>query len=679
MKRHGLLVAALTLVLIACESNTSGVRATLGGVHDIAAVGRLLFVASAQNSELRVLDTQSDVSTGREGPGFVRAPNPIAILSIPVLDRPMALTPDIHFDGEGAEVKGPYLYVQGAGAREISVVGAEPEILKELVRLPTNGPVTALAGVGPQNAGEESLLFYADWQGARSRLLRVALPDPEVLAGTPPSSGVLDLSGAPVAFTGQSVSAMTTLPRAADGSVRLAIGLRDEGGKAGRALLLTLDVTGTQYVQAPVELDFGGPVRMLKTHPRVTRTVGSGDNAIELEVLPAGARIFAALDESACNDAPSCGGVVAVDGITLDRTDLPDLTLGQRSLDARGLPMVAIETAGDVLQDFEVMPKLSRLAAFGAATGEILPLGGVISSGAGYFTLFDALALTPINASSDLPTLSLDGMSYFDPAGNPLSIPVQVTGSALVDPATLRLNHGVVREEIISITYQPDLPGLTDLELDATGEGDALITATGVRLADPSLASRVRVGDAVTLGGAGCAQSATVDAVDEVVGALTLSSAPLAACTRLTVAAGVSQPWVVFGGQSGYLGRTADGEVFASIEGKPFAHPEAYVPGAPQLQFTFRTPPGLTPVKGTYLLFSTIDGFAFQRSRITNDPRTGVFWQPPGSMVLLPENPDFPYGSVWVTFPSFNTVAAFAPTAILPGLPVLAVDVRQFQ
>lgn len=678
MRLQSLMVAALAWCLVACGDPNSNVTATLSGVHDVATVGRLLFVTSTQASELRVIDTQSDVTTGRSGPGFVRAPNPIAILSIPVLDRPMELTPDLHFDAEGAEVRGPYLYVRGSGAREISVVGADPALLREVLRVPTNGPVSALAGVGPNVEGGESLLFHADWQVGRARLFRTALAAPAQLTGPAHTSGVLDEGGAAVSFPGESVSALAALPRGADGSVRLAIALRAEGGKTGRALLLTLDPTGTSYAAPPVNLDFGGPVRMLKTHPRFTRTEGTGENALEFEVLPAGARIFAALDETACNDVVTCGGVVAVDGLTIDREELPDLTLGQRSLDDRGLPMVAIETAGDLLVDFEVTPKLSRRTLFTSKTGVTMPLGGVITSGGGFITMFDASALTPINLSSDLPSLLLEGMSYFDPAGTRLDVPVQVTGSALVDPATLKLNHGVVREESISITFQPDVPGLRELELDASGDGDAVITATGVRFANPALASRVRVGDTVAISGEGCPVGATVSAVDEVVGALTLSEVPAATCSSLTVAAGPTQPWVVFGAQSGFLGRTADGEVFVSIEGKPFAHPAAYVPGAPQLQFSFRTPPSLSPTKGTFLLFATLDGFAAQRNQL-RESQTGFLWTPPGALALLPENPDFENGSIWVTYPAFNTVVAFSPLTIVADVAILTSDIQPFR
>src|SRR5690606_38232707 len=147
--------------------------------------------------ELRVVDTQADPELGREAPGFVRAPNPIALLSIPVVDRPFALVADIHFDAEGNEVRGPYLYVQGSGAREISVVGAEPELLREVTRLSTTGPVTAITGVGPASDGQPSTLIYAETTGGVARLYSVRLPEASSLEAAPAAVPLRRLGGTP--------------------------------------------------------------------------------------------------------------------------------------------------------------------------------------------------------------------------------------------------------------------------------------------------------------------------------------------------------------------------------------------------------------------------------------------------------------------------------------------------
>src|SRR5690606_32958521 len=109
--------ALLAIAVAGCDGPEIFDAARLKGITDMEQVGRYIFVASSNNSELRVVDTQADPELGREAPGFVRAPNPIALLSIPVVDRPFALVADIHFDAEGNEVRGPYLYVQGSGAR----------------------------------------------------------------------------------------------------------------------------------------------------------------------------------------------------------------------------------------------------------------------------------------------------------------------------------------------------------------------------------------------------------------------------------------------------------------------------------------------------------------------------------------------------------------------------------
>src|SRR5690606_34704645 len=196
-----------------------------------------------------------------------------------------------------------------------------------------SGPVTALTGVGPGAEGDLSTLIVAETVGGAARLYATQLGEVASLDVTPASVPLQQLDGTPAYWAGETVAAMLTLPRAENGDLRIVVAFRSESGASGRTELLTLDPTGATYVEAPVSLDFGRPVRALRTHDRATRTEGEDDEAVTREILPAGARIFGALDEAACEVVSNCSGIVAVDAITLDRGDLPALTLGQRALD----------------------------------------------------------------------------------------------------------------------------------------------------------------------------------------------------------------------------------------------------------------------------------------------------------------------------------------------------------
>ena len=190
----------------------------------------------------------------------------------------MNLTPDLRWGDDGFELRGPYLYVEGAGAREISVVAAAPEFLKESARLATNGPVTSVAGLGPATAADASLLFHAEDQAGVGRLFRTILAGPERLEAEPPTTAPLrHVDGSPIAFADETVVAMTVLPRAADGGARLAVATRGALGLTGRAFLLTLDPTGAQLTRDPQELAFGGPVRKLLTHGAYDRVLRTPD------------------------------------------------------------------------------------------------------------------------------------------------------------------------------------------------------------------------------------------------------------------------------------------------------------------------------------------------------------------------------------------------------------------
>src|SRR5262249_43793710 len=161
VKRNLLAALMAGLLLAGCSQTQLAPTARIIGTNGLAQVGDLLFVTSTDRAELRALDLKA---TTRD---FVRAPNPLEPLSIPVLNRPVNLVRDLRYDDSGQEVTGPYLYAQAEAAQEISIVGTDRVTqLVELARLPVPGVVTAIAARGPAAAGQPSTLYYAVVNGA---------------------------------------------------------------------------------------------------------------------------------------------------------------------------------------------------------------------------------------------------------------------------------------------------------------------------------------------------------------------------------------------------------------------------------------------------------------------------------------------------------------------------------
>ena len=143
----------------------------------------LLFMTSADHSELRVLNLDPALNPR----DFIRAPNPIEPLAIPVLPEPVALAHDTTWDPSGTEVAGPYVYARAAAGSEISVVTDAPSALVEYCRMEVSGIVTAIAArapdlLSPVGAGTTSLLYYATWDDTTAHLYEVTMPPPGVLA-----------------------------------------------------------------------------------------------------------------------------------------------------------------------------------------------------------------------------------------------------------------------------------------------------------------------------------------------------------------------------------------------------------------------------------------------------------------------------------------------------------------
>src|SRR5262245_19787336 len=95
---YALGAAALVAVALACTQAGTPQPGGGAGTYDLARVGNLVFVTSADLSELRVIDAHSDGGPNGTGPkDWVRAPNPIEPLEIPVEGRPVGLARDLRY------------------------------------------------------------------------------------------------------------------------------------------------------------------------------------------------------------------------------------------------------------------------------------------------------------------------------------------------------------------------------------------------------------------------------------------------------------------------------------------------------------------------------------------------------------------------------------------------------
>ena len=363
MRRAGsLLLTAALLLCAACASDDTEVPpAGLAETYDIAYASDLVFVTSAETNDLKVI---SPADTD-----YVRAPNPLEALSIPVVARPDKLARDASYDapdpdGEegplaapatGAEVTGPYVYVRSASEPLISVVSTAQ--LREVarIRIAPGGQetaVTAFAARGPTKSdpGHSELYLAIQTQG-RGQLLRVVLPanpddlpPPATPAGPAPELApelVVPLSFAastqappegqePVTVPAEGygpITAMAVLP-----GNQLAVATRAFRGpnpaetplRPFATLKLQMEAAQATVLhrllfRIPSGVNPGDaatfrdvPVRALVTHAAYSADRGQPQPV----TVPAGERIFGLIDEQACADLLRCGGVLAVQSDT---------------------------------------------------------------------------------------------------------------------------------------------------------------------------------------------------------------------------------------------------------------------------------------------------------------------------------------------------------------------------
>jgi hypothetical protein len=633
MRKLSLLAAALTVV--ACSQRTAAPPARISGTYDLALVGDLLFVTSSDNSELRVLDLVT--SANQPNRDFVRAPNPLEPLSIPVVDRPVGLARDLRYeplDGkDGAlEVSGPYVYVISAGTSAISIVGGAREHLVELARLPTDEPVTAIAGRGPAGGIGPSKLYFATYDGVRSRVFETEVMSPAELDTT---CG-LGLDGAQCRVqkiqaktkavsdtAGEVVDALLTVP---DG---LVVAVRSSSGKSGRTLWLN-----TKDLPSKIEtkvLAFPGPVRQMTTHAAIGE-------------VKAGDRIFGVLDEEACLTDGACGGIIAV-----------DVSTGAIAKDGSGQEMLPIRL-GDALPRGLSVSVGGQVGINGTTT--TLGLLGIATASTGEIFFFDAFTLRHIDVIGELGGAS--GPGRFRRQATETETPNDGT----FGPTNVRAADGAALNESILVIYQGEIPGLARLPTNKDDQLRFPVPAT--------MLSRARLGDKILIdANAACEATVTSIAADALLVA-EVPAACAAARSLFTVRAGGAEPYVVGGTVTGYMGRTRDSTPACpsgtsscgfTYTGSYYNHPAGYTPGVPT--FSFDMGPAAPDIKrdDRYILDTQSN---FENYSATIDAQVGTIYHLPGSVTF-----DFLSQRAYIAYPSANGILEIAPAAMTHAAPNL--------
>jgi hypothetical protein len=627
---------ALSVVLTACSQSTVPAPARLAGTNALALVGDLLFVASTERNELRVLNLSS--SPTRE---FIRAPNPIEPLSIPVLDRPTAFARDVTYDN-GVQVPGPYVYVQGASAAEISIVGAgRSQLLEIFPRYLTPGIVTAIAARGPAGGDSSSTLYFATSvecadQGEcvdapRGNVWRVKIPPLD-------STGTTFLNPVPektlVVTTQNSVSALLVLP-----DFSLVVATRTERGTAGRTAVLDQD---GGFIR---QLNFPSPVRFLATNPRVVRAQTDPPSPDIRE----GSRVYAILDEDSCGGDAVCSGILCV-----------DVADGQISKDATGYPMLPLTYGGALPQSMAL--SLGGVVVISLSEPALqYDLLGLSTSSDGRINFFAADALRVINNDPE----HVDGGRFVPPGlyldtdgGTPdfFEGPVQ---------STIVAANGAAHSEYIYVTYQGTITGFRDLSLQQSG---GVFAAPGA-----PFDGRVVPGDTIVLGGSACPANPPdlpIQGINPDGGQLLADTSDagqfLSACGTFSVrATDAGQPFIVEGVPiTGYMGRTGPNQVF-EYHGTYFYHADGYNPNAPTFTFRFDQLDPQIQRDWAYRL-QTIAAYTAEYIHV--DPGFGIDYHIPGDLVHVSYLPDGgAFQRLFVAYPPANAVVEINTLSIIPN------------
>ncbi|MBK7860489.1 MAG: hypothetical protein IPJ65_18140 [Archangiaceae bacterium] len=614
-------------LLCACQQSVVSPSAAVQGLRDMVKVGGsgtdsigYIVMTSTETNELRVLQLDTgDATIFRK---YLRAPNPIQALAIPVLKRPTTLATDVVYpsvaddNAIALDRLGPYVYAASPATAEISIVWAENTDatlgFSELKRLATIAPVTAMAAEGGDAAMRDGAgpllptpgtLYFATSDGTTSTLFRVNPRGPTELVAQDLQAEVQ----AVFTRTGETIIDMIVLP-----NHRLALATRAANGKTGTAGIYD-GTTGALLVP----LKFPSPVRSLYTHGEY-KEPGQTKH-------PAGARVYGVLDEDTCGSS-ACGGIVSVESDTGERT----LSAAGRALPAtvpieqRVAPPLTF--GGGLVQSVGLTP--SGLVAIPPTLGVAVPLPvlGVVTLSNGLIGAFRAdqmehLFAADAGASAVITLPDAGTFTTFDDAG---AGPV------------VALANGAARDEDIFAVGNGYLPGLLSLVPDG-----------GLYATD--FAARAQVGDLIE--GEGCT-AATVTQVE----AGGVRVGPACAAASINVRAAGAQPYVVTGTTQGYLGRSGSGQTL-TFAGTYTAHYPGYDPSRPALSIAF--PSSYTLHPDERYVIAVDDGFLETAFTLTTVGCSVGATTLPGAIFA-----DSIRQKIFVGYPSANAIIELDPSLV---------------
>jgi hypothetical protein len=595
-ERRGLAVA-LGLVgwaALGCNTTPPTTPGDLVTPTSMAISGSELFIASTNSDELRVLALSSDVTTRQ----FENAPNPLYVLSVPVVTRPIALATSTNAPDESS-----YVYALSTVAARLGVVQVANKI--ELAEIPLPGVPLSLASWTNTDDGSDTV-YVGTTQGQHGFISEVHVPPPNAL-----DAGALDVQL--LVDLGQSTPAALAI--SPDGTT-LAVGDSQANEAAtppvGGLLLLEGLSTASASADGGSSLSFnrvlvGGPVEKVVYSPE-SSDPGTG------AVFPAGQYLYALIGGAGCPNEQPCSGVqVVTDGQALQ------VAPGQMAVPIQvpGAPLdVAVGGRGFPDGGPVAYPVVGLPSTVGGAVQVALVLGITATDGNVYMAdgvnarLFDTSQVLP--TASDFHHFNPDGTSLSElpdagfatlPDGGQPPYPVFEDGGEDLsgpDTTSIQLSKGAVRNEAINVVYNGTIPGLTQRFGSVSG-GGVLIDPTA-----DFAAFGAQVGDEVDLTGAtdlSCPTSGFITVMGPNTGAgLTVGEAqlyipglsptcyPSGTIAQYTVRVFGVEPYAVVGEQSGLLGRTNVGELFQG-PATYFYRPPDYDPLEPGISF-FMLPTG---------------------------------------------------------------------------------------
>lgn len=576
----------LAVGLAGC-SQPGGLTATLSGVRMMVAMderpsesgladvngdagisNRYLFVASADTDDLRVLDMWRPGFLGR---AFIGGPNPLEVLSIPVVDRPELLAADQGLNASGNLVTGAYLYVASSGGKALSVVDASRAGLVPMTPepLPVGESITAMVawmGQGLTVLPNTGTLYVATTDSDTGAIVAMRFPE----LGADRAKLIQQVVPQPVAqFPKETIMSMVMVPpwsgRVLDGapfcarSACLAVATRGQAGKTGRTILIELESLRTATLNFPSAVN-------------------------RLAPPPDGIRLYGILNRETCDDA-TCGGVIGVDTsvgtsaagfpvlkdftgqamTALGGTDFPiDLALTLQA----PLLQIALSDAGIDL----LLQQHETLGFYSSGNGKLVPFDATVAARIDYDGRRPDIGFAQLNVvsnegsydvvSTSITRTPLGPAGASDVSSTLYEFDIFADGGSydLPNPLVLKIADGYFVNQSVTISYEGTVPTFELLPVDAT----LLPTVTF----PVGRESRLRVGDYVVFGapdGDGgileCGES-TVVALDA--GSLASKELPNACGTVPTiysVRAGPTAPVVIGGSVEGFIGRGDVGDV----------------------------------------------------------------------------------------------------------------------